>query len=488
MLYIGQVIAYTGILYLVYILLLRNRPIHAFNRIYLMGAALLPVFIPFIKLSSLAGYWKDNKVMNFRLPEVTVDNGMTPQVNSVIDRVAIIYASVTFVLLLVMLVKYIRLQRMVKNSEQQLGKHYTLLLNTGYGPGSWGRYIVLPDAEVNDTIIQHEAAHLRLRHSTDILGINLLQCLLWPDIFLYFIKKELRQVHEFQADAAVGADIQSYGELLLSNTFNTCTLPFTHSFNIHPLKRRIAMLKKRKSPMAIVFGAAAILATGAVVFNVVALQSCKAKKWEVMKAQEVDKMAEFNGDYVKFMTENLVYPKEAMDKGIEGKVMVKFIVNEEGKVVYRDIIKSPDTLLSLATIDVLRKMPWWKPAEKDGKKVAVEFIMPVVFELGGEEQFVITNHASEKTDNGYSWKLSSLQPIEVADNNINPETVNVLQRVYDLLEQREAEMTGDFDKTLGKAAVSGDFSILATIQHRDATVRFLKEKKALLKAEIEEQQ
>lgn len=398
MLYIGQVIAYTGILYLVYILLLRNRPIHAFNRIYLIGAALLPVFIPFIKLSSLVGYWKDNKVMNFRLPEVTVDNGMAPQVNSVIDWAAIIYASVTVVLLLVMLVKYIRLQRMVKNSEQQLGKHYTLLLNTGYGPGSWGRYIVLPDAEVNDTIIQHEAAHLRLRHSMDILGINLLQCLLWPDIFLYFIKKELRQVHEFQADAAVGADIQSYGELLLSNTFNTCTLPFTHSFNIHPLKRRIMMLKKRKSPLSLALGVIAIFVTGLLLFNMVALQSCKAKKWEVANVTEVDKGAEFDGNLIDFMSANTKYPKEAIDKGIEGRVVVRFLVDDDGTVKNAEVLtenctyadgtttktKAQDGIFGKAALDVVHKMPKWIPAEKNGKKVAVYYQQPFTFRLPGD--------------------------------------------------------------------------------------------------------
>ncbi|MBL7681965.1 MAG: TonB family protein [Flavipsychrobacter sp.] len=489
MMYLIQVVAYTGILYLVYALLLRNKPIHAFNRAYLLGAVLLPIVMPFLKLSALTNYFEQNRAINMRLPEIVATGGYEKQVmTQTVNWGLIAYASVAIVLFALFIYKRIRLHQVIKRSTRVQEERYTILLNTSYGPGSWGRYIFLPDETINETIIQHEAAHVYMKHSTDVVLMQILQCLFWPNLFLHAINKELKQIHEFQADAAVGMDRQQYSELLLSNVFDTCTLPLTHSFNIHPLKRRIAMLKKRKSPMAIVFGAAAILATGAVVFNVVALQSCKAKKWEVMKAQEVDKMAEFNGDYVKFMTENLVYPKEAMDKGIEGKVMVKFIVNEEGKVVYRDIIKSPDTLLSLATIDVLRKMPWWKPAEKDGKKVAVEFIMPVVFELGGEEQFVITNHASEKTDNGYSWKLSSLQPIEVADNNINPETVNVLQRVYDLLEQREAEMTGDFDKTLGKAAVSGDFSILATIQHRDATVRFLKEKKALLKAEIEEQQ
>ncbi|OSZ78935.1 hypothetical protein CAP35_12010 [Chitinophagaceae bacterium IBVUCB1] len=382
MLYIAQVVCYTGILYAIYMLLLRNRPIHTFNRAYLLLASLLPLLLPFIKLPSLATYWQRNEVMNFRLPEITVGGNIAPHVRNTVDVALIIYTAVACLLLIVMAVKYIRLQRMARRSEQQPYKGYTLLLNTGYGPGSWGRYIVLPDAEAHETVIEHEAAHLRMRHSADLLLINLLQCIVWPNLFLYAIKKELRQVHEFQADAAIDVDAKTYGELLLSNTFSTCTLPFTHSFNIHPLKRRIMMLKKRKSPLAIVFGVAALFAAGIVVFNVVALQSCKAKKWEVMKAGEVDKMPLFKGDYQDFLFRTLNYPQEAIDNNIEGKVDIGFIVDENGKI--KDVqVKTKDAnpILSKEAKRVVEKMEILKPAEKNGKKVAVELILPINFKL-----------------------------------------------------------------------------------------------------------
>ena len=503
MMYLIQVTAYTGILYLVYALLLRNKPIHAFNRAYLLGAALLPMVLPFIKLPTYNQYFQNTRVANVRLPEVIAAGGYEKHVmTQTVNWVLIAYVAVACLLFALFVYKRIRLQMVIRKSTHIQEKGYTILLNTTYGPGSWGRYIFLPDETINETIIQHEAAHVYMKHSADVVLMQLLQCICWPNLFLHAINKELKQIHEFQADAAVGMDRQQYSELLLSNVFDTCTLPLTHSFNIHPLKRRIAMLKKRKSPMAIVFGAIAILATSAVLFNVVAMQSCKPKKWEVLQAMQVDKGAEFDGDINTYISENLKYPKEAMDNGIEGRVVIGFKVDENGYVKDPQVVTEnysyangtngngiKPNLLATAAIDVIQKMPRWTPAEKDGKKVAMYYQQPFTFKIGGKEKFVISNQAPEKTENGYSWKVSSLQPIEVAvNNNINPQTVNVLQRVYDLLEQREAEMTGDFDKTLGKAAVSGEFSILATMQHRDATVRFLKEKKALLKAEIEEQQ
>lgn len=391
MLYVAQVISYTGILYVVYILFLRNRPIHSFNRLYLLLASVLPVLIPFIKIPSFASYWQDNEVMNFSLPEITVGSEIAPQVDNTIDVAVIIYAMVAVIFFVVMAIKYTRLQRMAKRSEQQAYGDYTLLLNTGYGPGSWCKYIVLPEADVHETIVQHEAAHLRLRHSADLLFINLLQAVLWPNLFLYAIKKELRQVHEFQADAAIDVDAKTYGELLLANTFSTCTLPFTHSFNIHPLKRRIMMLKKRKSPTAIVFGAIAILVTGITVFNVIALQSCKAKKWTVERTEPLSgeelvgvTMPKFGNQFTlsEYLSDKMVYPKEAKEKGIEGKIMVKFVVDKDGRVKDVQVVsKNANPLLAKAAVDVVSNMPDWTPGEKNGEKVPIYYMLPFNFKL-----------------------------------------------------------------------------------------------------------
>lgn len=249
MMYLIQVTAYTGILYMVYALLLRNKPIHAFNRAYLLGAALLPMVLPFIKLPTYNQYFEKAQVANVRLPEVIAATGYEKQVmTQTVNWALIAYVAVACLLFALFVYKRIRLQLVIRKSIRIKEKGYTILLNTTYGPGSWGRYILLPDETINETIIQHEAAHVYMKHSTDVVLMQLLQCLCWPNLFLYAINKELKQIHEFQADAAVGMDRLQYSELLLSSVFDTCTLPLTHSFNIHPLKRRIAMLKKKKKP------------------------------------------------------------------------------------------------------------------------------------------------------------------------------------------------------------------------------------------------
>lgn len=405
MMYLIQVTAYTGILFLVYALLLRNKPIHAFNRAYLLGTALLPIAMPFIKLPTYNQYFEKARVANVRLPEVIAANGYEKQVmTQTVNWVLIAYVSVAIVMFALFVYKRIRLQMVIRKSTRIQEKGYTILLNTTYGPGSWGRYILLPDETINETIIQHEAAHVYMKHSTDVVLMQLLQCICWPNLFLYAIHKELKQIHEFQADAAVGMDRLQYSELLLSNVFDTCTLPLTHSFNIHPLKRRIIMLKKKRSSMSLLFGGLALLLTGAIVFNMIALQSCKPKKWEVMQAMQVDKGAEFDGDINTYISENMKYPKEAMESGIEGRVVIGFKIDENGyvkdpKVVTenysyangakRDGIKP--NVLAAAAMEVIQKMPRWTPAEKDGKKVAMYYQQPFTFKIGGNTSFNVAN-------------------------------------------------------------------------------------------------
>ena len=403
--YLIQVTAYTGILYLVYALLLRNKPIHAFNRAYLLGAALLPVLMPFIKLPSFNTYFEKARVTNVRMPEVIASGGYEKQVmTQSINWLLVAYVAVAVALFALFIYKRIRLQMVIRKSTRIQEKGYTILLNTTYGPGSWGRYILLPDETINETIIQHEAAHVYMKHSTDVVLMQLLQCICWPNLFLHAINKELKQIHEFQADAAVGMDRQQYSELLLSNVFDTCTLPLTHSFNVHPIKRRITMLKKRKSPLAIVFGGAALVAAAVVVFNVVALQSCKPKKWEVMQAIQVDKAAEFDGDLYRFITDNTKYPKEAMDNGIEGRVVIGFKIDEDGNVKDPQVVTEnysyvngangnsiKSGVLVAAAMDVIHKMPKWIPAEKDGRKVAMYYQQPFTFKIGGSVSFKLTD-------------------------------------------------------------------------------------------------
>lgn len=82
-----------------------------------------------------------------------------------------------------------------------------------------------------------------------------------------------------------------------------------------------------------------------------------------------------------FIFENIVYPKEAKDKGIVGKVIVKFIVTSEGKLDSISVAKSVHPLLDAEAVRLIREMPVWIPAESGGKKINVWYTFPVTFQI-----------------------------------------------------------------------------------------------------------
>ncbi|MDA9262281.1 energy transducer TonB [bacterium] len=80
-----------------------------------------------------------------------------------------------------------------------------------------------------------------------------------------------------------------------------------------------------------------------------------------------------------FLAKNISYPKEAVQKGIQGKVYAEFTINTDGTVsnarIYRGIGGGCDE----ETIRVIMSMPKWKPAEQNGKKIKVKQSLPVQF-------------------------------------------------------------------------------------------------------------
>jgi TonB family protein len=395
-------------MYGIYILFLRNRPMHSFNRAYLLFAAILPLVLPFIRLpAKAAAPLQQATVGGIQLPEIVVGKTLQNTVADITMILAVTYSIICITLLSLRLWQWYKLRQVIDKNEHIQEDGYTLVVNSGYGPGSWGKYIFIPAEETNDTIIHHELAHIQLHHTRDVLLLDMLQIFFWPNIFLIWLRRELLQVHEFQADEIAGKEKHAYAQLLVSAMFNTCTLPSTHSFIIHPIKRRIKMLNKKNNPVP---RALALLATGValslLLVNVIAIQSCNTKKWDAkedkktgfygevtptghyvqFKADEVKKtvhkMPQFDGNIAEFMGSKMVYPKSAMDRKIEGRVVVQFVIDKDGSVVNANVVKSPDTALSRAALDVVNQMPKWIRGETEtGEAVAVQYHMPIMFKL-----------------------------------------------------------------------------------------------------------
>lgn len=93
-----------------------------------------------------------------------------------------------------------------------------------------------------------------------------------------------------------------------------------------------------------------------------------------------EEMPEFLHGSVKVWVQNhLIYPSEAFEANIGGKVMVSFIVGEDSLLYDIKIARSSDTLFNQAALEVIQKMPRWQPGRLRGKPCKVSYIFPVIF-------------------------------------------------------------------------------------------------------------
>lgn len=98
----------------------------------------------------------------------------------------------------------------------------------------------------------------------------------------------------------------------------------------------------------------------------------------------VEEMPEYPGGQtalMKFINENIIYPEDAINNGIEGKVVVRFVVSADGSVKRIELVKGVDPLLDKEALRVVSLQPVWKPGRQNGNPAAVWFTVPVKFEL-----------------------------------------------------------------------------------------------------------
>ena len=82
-----------------------------------------------------------------------------------------------------------------------------------------------------------------------------------------------------------------------------------------------------------------------------------------------------------FLRENVRYPDLAHKQGVQGRVIVQFVVNRDGSISDAKVIKSVHEYLDKEALRVVNAMPYWKPGVKDGEKVRVQFTLPITFRL-----------------------------------------------------------------------------------------------------------
>lgn len=99
----------------------------------------------------------------------------------------------------------------------------------------------------------------------------------------------------------------------------------------------------------------------------------------------VERMPEFPGGEAamnQFINRTIRYPVIAQENGIQGRVVVQFVVNTDGKIVDVEVVRGVEESLDKEAVRVVKSMPPWNPGRQGGKNVRVKYTLPIRFRIG----------------------------------------------------------------------------------------------------------
>lgn len=424
MLYLLQVNVGLILFYALYKLVCTRDTFFRSRRFILIVSLVLPFILPFIDVRE----WLESRdrmiiLTHFDysavLPEIVVGSEAAETGNRVFvlsEWIGYLYLAGVLVLLVRLAIQAFSLYRLiVRLPEKEINGVRVKCLNDPSGPFSFFGWIFLNPATVKkdelDEILTHEVAHVKQRHSVDVLLAEMVSICCWINPFAWLLKREVRLNLEFLADRKVmeaGFATKSYQYHLLGLAYNH-KYGLSNNFNFSHLKQRIIMMNKKKSNAAghikyalFVLPAFALLVAGNISCSQDASQTEDAKEEVVApvspEAKEVpadstakeevfmvaEQMPEFPGgmkEMLKFLQENVKYPENAMKNNVQGRVIVQFVIEKDGTPTEFKVLRSVDPDLDSEALRVMKAMPKWKPGMQKGQVVRVKFTVPVSFKL-----------------------------------------------------------------------------------------------------------
>lgn len=270
------------LLYCCVFVLLRNNSFHRFNRMTLLCIILAAFVVPMVHVST-----NHPTVINEGMRQMEIlmedNNGHLPEVRSQeaqslitwVQAIKWIYlAGLTTMLAvtLVQIIRFVRLMRRGMRHKDEQG-NTIILFNNPISPFSIFSYIVMSVKDYEGErhfILSHEREHIRLGHSYDLILIQLLKFIQWFNPLVWLIGRDLKTIHEYEADQAVlqqGIDAKSYQLFLVSKVVGNRLQPFTNNLNHGSLKKRITMMYRKKSSRWLMLKALLVIPVAALTLN-----------------------------------------------------------------------------------------------------------------------------------------------------------------------------------------------------------------------------
>ena len=419
------------LMYITFRLLLSREKQAAFNRLVILASFLVAAVLP--SLPSIA--WSNGTQGNILIgrPVIvdfhnSVSETITPLALPLFKTIVVIYLLGVAVTLVVMAINIIKTFSLIKSGRKTtVAGIDVVIIDKKIIPFSIFNKAIISTVDYNSpakaSILTHELAHIRFKHSYDLIIANLFCIALWYNPATWLLAAELRATHEYEADAEVlksGQSKREYQYTLLKKAIGRSFPVLANSLNHSNLKKRITMMQKSnssKSRRARVLALIPAAALGLAVINtpfvsnalerlsdsgmdivlnhkgsenlsinnhaVSSADTTTPDDKNVVKAAE--KMPEFPGGeqaMFKFLIDNMKFPESEMNRPAgRYNVVVSFIVDADGKIDDIEIIRSQGEGFDNEAKRIVSLFPKFTPGTVGGKPVAVSYTLPVVFSL-----------------------------------------------------------------------------------------------------------
>lgn len=416
LIYLAEASICVAITVLFYRFVLSELTFFTLNRVILLGMLMGSFIIPMLSfklgISSLA-------TPEIVLPEFLVGNNVAQETARFTWQGLLFYTYLAGVVVMTvhLVLGFFTSQRLLGKSKLVQYKDYWIAVHPKFIPASFFSYILLPDFDPNRSeqrqIVLHESVHVRLKHSWDLLLIQFAKIIFWFNPLIYQFEKSLREVHEYQADQGVTSSYskKEYSGLLLQMITGGQGWHFMNNFNQFQTKKRIIMMSKpqsQKKEMRRFLLAIPVLAALFFVFSCeitpeediegpTMMGESKATKIGPadIAARKVAKDGEMVFDIVEdmpeppggmegwntYLSQNLTYPEQAKRLGVEGTIIVVFVVNTDGSLSDIEILRGIGGGADEEAIRVIENAPNWTPGKQRDRTVNTRMRLPIRFKL-----------------------------------------------------------------------------------------------------------
>ena len=389
------------LLFAVYKVLLRKETQVSLLRGFLITATFLALILPLINIpisSSIQPINLAESVSSILLQEVSVTAvNIAPPWYSTINWLNWLYFLISILVSMRFMVALSRILLLYRKSEPYQIYDRTVRnyegLDSIFTFFSW-IFIDKSHPENAKDIVLHEEAHIKFGHSYDLMFLNILAIPFWWVPTIWLTIKELKQLHEYQADeyAIRYNSYKNYARTLINYNLSKQGLTLTNSFNDTPLTKRLSFMKQLKkniSPWKVA-GVLLMLTLTVYTFSCQEMTTTEledkliGEKIDALDDvyQEVDIMPAFAGGKVEFynyLSSTIKYTDEALKAKVSGKIFVEFVVDIDGSVSSTKILKGLGYGLDEEAKQIVANSPTWIPGEHKGNKVKVKMVLPITY-------------------------------------------------------------------------------------------------------------